>query len=86
MKLLFRENVLFILLVMIKLPSFTSDDQKRFKLLSCQNVCDILTYILDNIFIRFGTKLHRQILGIPMGANCAPFVADLFYFAMNEIS
>ena len=39
-----------------------------------------LSYIsLDNIFIRFGTKLHRQIVGIPMGTNCAPLGADLFY-------
>ena len=31
------------------------------------------------------TKLYRQIVGIPMGSNCAPLVADLFYFAMKEI-
>ena len=33
---------------------------------------------MDNIYIRFGTKLYRQIVGIPMGTNCAPLVADLF--------
>ena len=27
---------------------------------------------------RFGTKLYIQIVGIPMGTNCAPLVADLF--------
>ena len=42
------------------------------------NVCDALSYLLDNIYIRFGTKLYRQIVGIPMGTNCAPLVADLF--------
>ena len=25
----------------------------------------------------FGTKLYKQIVGIPMGRNCAPLVADL---------
>ena len=35
-------------------------------------------YLLDNIYIRFGTKLYRQIVDIQMGANCAPLVADLF--------
>ena len=35
-------------------------------------------YLLDNIYIRFGTKLYRQIVGIPMGTNCAPLIADLF--------
>ena len=66
-----------------KIAFFTSDDQKRFKLWSCQNVCDALIYFLDNILIRFGTKLHRHIVGIPMGTNCAPLVADLFLFC-NE--
>ena len=31
----------------------------------------MLTFLLDNIFIRFGTKLYRQVVGIPMGTNCA---------------
>ena len=35
---------------------------------------------MDNIYIRFGTKLYRQIVGILMGTNCAPLVADLFLF------
>ena len=35
---------------------------------------------MDNIFIRFGSKLYRQIVGIPMGTICAPLVADLFLF------
>ena len=65
---------------------FTSEDTKRYKLWSCQNVCEALIYLLDNIYIRFGTKLNRQIVGVPMGTNCAPLVADLFYFAMKEIS
>ena len=28
-----------------------------------------------------GTKLHRQVVGIPMGTNSAPFIADLFLFS-----
>ena len=41
-------------------------------------MCDALTFLLDNIFIRFGTKLYRQVVGIAMGPNCAPLVTDLF--------
>ena len=36
--------------------------------------------LLDNIFIRFGTKLYRQTIGIPTGTNCALLVADFFLF------
>ena len=48
------------------------------------NVCDALSYLLDNIYIRFGTKLYRQIVGIPMGTNCAPLVADLFLYCYER--
>ena len=47
-------------------------------------MCDALHYLLDNIFIRFGSKLYRQILGIPMGTNCAPLVADLSLFCYER--
>ena len=63
---------------------FTSEDTKPYKLWSCQNVCEALIYLLDNIYIRFGTKLYRQIVGIPMGTNCAPLVADLFLFCYER--
>ena len=42
------------------------------------DMCDAFHYLLDNIFIRFGSKYYRQIVGIPKGTNCAPLVADLF--------
>ena len=63
---------------------FTSEQPKRYKLWSCQKMCDALHYLLDNIFIRFGSKLYRQIVGIPMGTNCAPLDADLFLFCYER--
>ena len=60
---------------------FTSEKKtKKYHARSCQNVCDALTFLLDNIFNRFGTKFYRKVVGIPMGNNCAPLVADLFLF------
>ena len=64
---------------------FTSADHYRgYHLWSCQNVCDALSFLLDNIYIKFGTKLYRQIVGIPLGTNCAPLVADLFLFCYER--
>ena len=63
---------------------FTYTDNRGYKRWSCQNVCDDLSYLLDNIYIRFGSKLYRQIVGIPMGTNCAPLVADLFLFCYER--
>ena len=63
---------------------FTSEQPKRYQLWSCKKMCDALHYLLDNIFIRFGSKLYRQIVGIPMGTYCAPLVADLFLFCYER--
>ena len=41
---------------------------------------EALIYLFNNIYIRFGTKLYRQIVGIPMGTNYAPLKADLVLF------
>ena len=49
-----------------------------------KKVTDALIYLLDNIYIRFGSKLYRQNVGIPMGTNCAPLVADLFLFCYER--
>ena len=32
------------------------------------------------IYVRFGDAVYRQGIGIPMGKNCAPLVADLFLY------
>ena len=70
---------------MIRKRFFTSADHYRgYHLWSCQNVCDALSFLLDNIYIRFGTKLYRQIVGIPMSTNCATLVADLFLFCYER--
>ena len=47
-------------------------------------MCKALIYLLDDIFIRFGTKLYRQIVGIPMGTNCASLITDLFLFCYER--
>ena len=68
-----------------KKECFTSADHYRgYHLWSCQNVCDALSFLLENIYIRFGTKLYRQSVGIPVGTICAPFVADLFLFCYER--
>ena len=40
-------------------------------------------FLVDNIYVRFGGQLFRQMVGIPMGTHCAPLLADLFLYS-NE--
>ena len=82
-----KEGKLYIAGNGFKNAFFTSKDHhKGYHLWSCQNVCDTLSFLLDNIYIRSGTKLYRQIVGILMGTNCAPLVADLFLFCYERDS
>ena len=80
---LVRENTQYLACNGERVVFFTSDVYNNHNLWSCQKVCNALVYLLDNIFIRFGTKRYRQTIGIPMGTNCAPMVADLYLFC-NE--
>ena len=73
-----------LLILSDKNECFTSKKPKKYHAWSCQNVCDALTFLLDNIFIQFGTKQYRQVVGIAMGTNCAPLVADLFLFCYER--
>ena len=44
----------------------------------------MINFLLDNIFVCFGNKVFRQIVGIPMGTNCAPLIADLFLYCYES--
>ena len=63
---------------------FASEEHKKHDLWSCQKVTDALIYLLDNVYIRFGSKLYRKNVGILIGTNCAPLVADLFLFCYER--
>ena len=40
----------------------------------------MIEFLVDNIYVRFGEQLFQQMVGIPMGTNCAPLLADLFLY------
>ena len=64
----------------------TSDVYNSHTLWSCQTVCDALVYLLDNIFIRFGTKLYRQTIGVIRELIVLLLLQICFFFVMREIS
>ena len=37
-----------------------------------------------NIFVKFGGCLFCQVIGIPVGTNCAPLLADLFLYSYES--
>jgi hypothetical protein len=40
----------------------------------------MLEFLIDTIFVSFEGVLFLQVVGIPMGTNCAPLLVDLFLY------
>ena len=70
-----REGLFTLHVIIGMLPSHLMHN-----LWSFQKVCEALSFLLDNIYIRCGSELYRRIVSIQMGNNCARLIADLFFF------
>jgi hypothetical protein len=58
------------------------NDSGKHKCVDANKLKRWVNYLVDNIYLSFGDdKVLRQRIGIPMGTNCAVFVANLFCFA-----
>ena len=51
---------------------------------TADSICKMIEFLIDNIFVQFGGRLYRQVIGIPMGTNCAPLLADLFLYSYEN--
>ena len=47
------------------------------------DIINMLEFLVDNIFVVFGRNVFQQLVGIPMGTNCVPLLADIFLYS-NE--
>ena len=63
---------------------FSNTEIEHYTLWTCLDICKALNFLLDNIFVRYGDTVYRQVVGIPMGTNCAPLVADLFLYCYES--
>ena len=48
---------------------------------------EAFTFLMENIYVQFEDIVNQQIIGIPIGTNWAPLIADLFlyYFYMSHL-
>ena len=63
---------------------FSDTQQKNYVNWTSFDMITALEFLLDNIFVRFGNSVYRQVIGIPMGTNCAPLIADLFLYCYES--
>ena len=59
---------------------FWSNSQHREYFNSASKLVEYITFLVDNIFVAAGDQVFKQTVGIPMGTDCAPLLADLFLF------
>ena len=52
-----------------------SDSKNKY---TAEDIIKMLEFLVDNIFVVFAEKVFQLIIGIPMGTNCAPLLADIF--------
>ena len=73
-----RKN--FVIHLIIILITFWANDKTstRYTYFSCRELGLAIDFLIDNIYVRFGSSVFRQVVGIPMGTNSAPLLADLF--------
>ena len=50
---------------------------------TADDICKMIEFLID-IFVQFGGHIFRQVIGIPMGTNCAPLPADLFLYSYEN--
>ena len=66
---------------------FTSDPPNGDNKYTANDIWKIIEFLVANTNVRFGGQLFQQMIGIPMGTNCAPLLADLFLYSYkNEFS
>jgi hypothetical protein len=44
---------------------------------------EYINYLIDNIYVTVGDNIFRQKIGIPMGTDCAPYLANLYLYALE---
>ena len=50
------------------------------KYISAARLKKWITYLLQRLFVKVGNQVQRQVIGLPMGTSCSPFMANLVLF------
>ena len=59
---------------------FTSIKNKNFHSFTEKNLVQILDFILDNIYVKFGDHIFKQVIGIPIGLDSGQDIANLLLY------
>ena len=63
---------------------FTNDPLNGDNKYTSSDICKMIEFLVDNIYVRFGGQLLQRTVGIHMGTNYAPLLADLFLYSCEN--
>ena len=68
----------------LKAGFFSNKKYDSYRCWSCAELCEAFTFLMENIYVQFDGIVYQQIEGIPMVTNCAPLIADLFFYCYER--
>ena len=80
----FNRESKFYLCTSLKAGFFCNKKYDSYRCWSCTELCEAFTFLMENIYVQFDGMVYQQIVGIPMGTNCAPLIADLFLYCYER--
>ena len=57
---------------------FSNKRSKKCVSLNAAEFLEMVEFIIDNSYVMYQHKVSRQVIGIPMGTNCAPDLANIY--------
>ena len=68
----------------LRLDFFSNKKYDSYACWTCTEFCEAFTFLMENIYVQFDSMVYQQIVGIPMGTNCVPLIADLFLYCYER--
>jgi hypothetical protein len=63
---------------------FVAEPKEGTFAVTAAELLELIELLVDNIYVAYGEQVYRQWIGIPMGTDCAPFLANLYLFAKEH--
>jgi hypothetical protein len=77
-------SIVFSKIKYIYADMYSASWQEKRKSMICiskEKLLQLIDFVLDNAYFKFGNRIYRQIVGIPMGTDCGPYIANLTLFS-----
>ena len=69
--------------VYAKEAKWVKDEREGTRVVTKDELVRLMEYCIDNALVAYGERVFRQRIGLPMGTDCAPFMANLYLFALE---